>query len=135
MNVARAQKAAAQAELASAQAETEIARQQLSELDVLLDYSTLKAPFAGVVTDRNLDPGDLVRQSNEVGLGRPLFVIMQMDKVRVSFPVPEIDAPLVNRGDQVTLTFPSFPSETPIVASVTRMSGSLDPMVHRPLTT
>lgn len=127
VSVAKAQKAAAQAELAAAHATTEIARRQLSELDALLDYATLKAPFAGVVTDRQVDPGDLVRQASEVGTGRPLFVVSRMDKVRVRIPVPESDAALVNRGDEVTLSFPSFADEAPVVATVTRASNSLDP--------
>jgi HlyD family secretion protein len=127
VSVAKAQLAAAETELVAAQAETEISRRQLEELDVLLGYALLKAPFSGVVTQRNLDPGDLVREANEVGVGRPLFVISQMDKVRVSIPVPESDAPRVNRGDEVTLTFPSFASEKPIVGVVSRFSSSLDP--------
>ncbi len=127
VTVAKARKAAAEAELAAAKADTEIARRQLKELDVLIDYAILKAPFAGVVTDRNVEPGDLVRQASEVGAGSPLFVISQIDQVRVRIPVPESDAPLVNRGDEVTLSFPSFSSEANVVATVTRLSNSLDP--------
>ena len=108
-------------------AETDIARLQLEELDVMIAYATIKAPFAGVVTDRNIEPGDLVRELSEVGQGEPLFVISQVDKVRVRIPVPEADAPLVRQGDEVTLTFPSFAVEAPIVGNVTRVSGSLDP--------
>lgn len=127
VTVAKAQKTAAEAELAAARAETEISRGQLKELDVMIVYAVLKAPFAGVVTARELNPGDLVRQASEVGMGRPLFVISQVDKVRVCIPIPESDAPLVNRGDEVTLSFPSFASEAPITGSVTRLASSLDP--------
>ncbi|TWT67182.1 Multidrug resistance protein MdtA precursor [Allorhodopirellula solitaria] len=125
--VAEAQVVAAQAASDAAQAETEIERSQRQEMDALLDYATLRAPFAGVVTQRNLEPGDLVRQSNEVGRGQPLFVISQVDRVRVRIAVPEAEAALVNPGDEVTLTFPSFSAAQPIVAAVTRTSGSLDP--------
>ena len=125
--VAETQVASAQAEQGAAEADTEIARSELQELDVLIDYAILKAPFSGIVTERNIEPGDLVRESQEVGNGKPLFVVSQVDRVRVRIPVPESDAPLVSPGDEVTLTFPSFASETPMVCEVTRRSGNLDP--------
>ncbi|MCA8989093.1 MAG: efflux RND transporter periplasmic adaptor subunit [Planctomycetaceae bacterium] len=124
--VAQAKIAAAEAELAAAKAETSIAERELEELDELIAYATLKAPFAGVVTQRHLDPGDLVRKTSEVGTGAPLFVISKVDKVRVHIPVPEVDAPYIQPGDVVTLEFPSFQAEAPIKASVTRIAGELD---------
>ncbi len=127
VGVAEAQVASSQAELQATQAETGIAEAQLEEMKVLMSFATLKSPFAGMVTQRSVEPGDLVRQSSEVGNGKPLFVISQIDKVRVRIPVPESDAPLVSIGDEVALTFPSFSSEPPLVGTVTRRSGSLDP--------
>ncbi len=125
--VAKARTAAAKADLQSAHADTDVGRRQLEELDVMASYATLKAPFAGIVAHRDVDPGDLVREGNEVGEGQPLFVISQVDKVRVHIPVPEADAAWVSRGDSITLSFPSFPAEQPIQASVTRLSSDLDP--------
>ncbi len=127
VSVAEAERVAAAAELAAAQAETKIVNRQLDELDVLIDYASIKSPLAGVVTDRSVDPGDLVRRASEVGSGRPLFVVSQMETVRVSIPVPEVDAPFVSRGDEVKLVFPSFASEMPIIGKVARTSSRLDP--------
>ncbi|MFG0266019.1 MAG: efflux RND transporter periplasmic adaptor subunit [Rhodopirellula sp. JB055] len=126
VEVATATIESARADLETAQAETEIARRELDELDVWIDYAAIKAPFAGIVTERNIQPGDLVRASNDVGQVEPLFVISQINRVRVQIPVPENDAPLVTPGDEVRLTFPSFASEAPLIAQVTRRSGSLD---------
>lgn len=125
--VAKAKQKSAYADLQAAKAETSIARRQLEELDVLLGYATLKAPFSGIVTARSVDPGDLVREGNEVGKGEPLFVLNQVEKVRIQIPVPETDAALINRGDQITLSFPSFPAEKQLKVVVTRFSGTLDP--------
>ena len=47
--------------------------------------------------------------------------------MRVHISVPEVDAPLVTRGDSVTLSFPSFPAQESIKGTVTRTSGNLDP--------
>ncbi|WP_145057758.1 efflux RND transporter periplasmic adaptor subunit [Lignipirellula cremea] len=125
--VTKAQKTAAEADLESAQAETAVAQRQLEELDVQIAYATLKAPFSGIVSERALDPGDLVREGNEVGQGKPLFVISRIDRVRVRIPVPEADAALVQRGDPIELSFPSFPAEEKLQAKVTRFAGVLDP--------
>ena len=107
VNVAKASQMSAQANVAAAQAETRIAQRQLEELDVMVDYATLKAPLPGIITDRAIDPGDLVRL--DANTNPPLMVVSQVDRLRVHIPVPEVDAPHVDRGDVVTLTFPSFP--------------------------
>lgn len=125
--VAEAKQASAKADLEAAQAETEIARKQLEELEVLVAYSIVRAPFAGVVTERNVEPGNLVRLQGSAGSDRPLFVISQIDKVRVRIQIPESEAPLVNVGDEVTLSLPAFSSEQPLIGSVTRRSTALDP--------
>ncbi|MCA9046097.1 MAG: efflux RND transporter periplasmic adaptor subunit, partial [Planctomycetaceae bacterium] len=90
-------------------------------------FGTLTAPFDGVVTARAVNPGDLVRESSEVGAGEPLFVVSQVSKVRIHVAVPEADAAYVSTGDTVTLRFPSFPGEEPLLAVVTRFTGDLDP--------
>lgn len=127
VTVARAKLASASADLNAAKAETDISRRQLEELEVLMDYGTIRSPFDGIVTQRTVSPGDLVRETSEVGSGQPLFVVSMTDPLRVQIPVPEADAALVSRGDQITLNFPSFPSEEPIRTTVARLSGELDP--------
>ncbi|MEP3482194.1 MAG: efflux RND transporter periplasmic adaptor subunit [Fuerstiella sp.] len=127
VGVAEAKLASAKADVAAAKAETRIAVAELEELSVLMKYAVLKAPFSGLVTGRSVEPGNLVREAREVGMGKPLFVISDVSKVRIHVPVPEADAAMINPGDVVTLKFPSFPGQDPIVASVTRRTGDLDP--------
>ncbi|MCA8996194.1 MAG: efflux RND transporter periplasmic adaptor subunit [Planctomycetaceae bacterium] len=127
VTVAKARKTAAEADRKVAQTETTIAERQLEELETLMAYATLKAPFAGLVTVRHLDPGDLVDEGPGSANGDPLFVVSQVDKVRVQIPVPEVDAAWVSAGDSVSLSFPSFPLEETIEASITRVAGELDP--------
>lgn len=126
VTVAKAKLTAAQADLTTAQAETQIAERQLDELEVLMDYATLKAPFDGVITKRTVDPGALVRESDASSPSHPLFVVSKIDRVRVHVAVPESDAAAVNQGDPLTLTFPFFSDEPPMTAEVTRISHSLD---------
>jgi RND family efflux transporter MFP subunit len=92
-----------------------------------MKFASLKAPIGGVVTQRNVEPGDVVGPTDASDGKDPLFVISQTDRVRVRIPVSETEAPLVNPGDAVQLTFPSFANEPPISGNVTRHSNHLDP--------
>ena len=127
VTVAEARRSSARADLQATRAETEVTRRSLDELDVQIDFATLKAPFDGIVTERSLDPGDLVRESSDVQDHQPLFVVSRIDTVRVQIPVPEADAAWVRRGNPIRLSFPSFSDEQPIETTVTRLSGALDP--------
>ena len=130
VTVAKAKLAAARSDLAAAKAETDIVRKQIEELDVLMGYATLTAPFAGVVTKRSVDPGALVREAGNTTSRQSLFTISQIDKVRIHIPVPEADAATINRGDSVSVSFPFFPGESAVEGTVTRTSNSLDPMTR-----
>jgi RND family efflux transporter MFP subunit len=129
VTVESAKETAAKANAKAVRADTEVAATQLKEMGVMIRYATLKAPFAGVVTQRQIDIGDLVDSASNSGDRNPLMVLHQIDKVRVHIPVPESDAVMVSRGDAITLTFPSFTGET-INASVTRVTQSLDPQTR-----
>lgn len=124
VNVAKAQQVSTEADLQAAEADTRISEQRLKELDELLKFASVTAPFAGVVTRRTAEPGNLVGAS---GTGKPLFVLSRIDRVRVQISVPERDAAFVAVGDEVNLTFPSFSAEQDLKAEVTRTATSLDP--------
>ncbi|MEL6105795.1 MAG: efflux RND transporter periplasmic adaptor subunit [Planctomycetota bacterium] len=122
VRVATAEVQSAQAMLQTAQAETAIATNELAELDVMMAYATIVAPFSGVITERAVQLGDLIGEHSET-----LFVLSQIDTVRIQVPVPEIEAPFIRRGDALSLRFPSFSDEPPITATITRRSGRLSP--------
>ncbi|QDU87888.1 Multidrug resistance protein MdtA precursor [Pirellulimonas nuda] len=125
--VAEASVAAAQSEIEAAKADTQVAEAQRGELQVMLEFAELQAPFDGVVTHRGVAPGDLVRAVTEArGVGSPHFIVTQLDKVRVRTMVPEAEASLVDVGDAVSIALSS--ARLPAVeGKVTRTSGSLDP--------
>lgn len=122
--VAKSKLDAAKADLQVAVAETATKAREVEQIDELIKYATLKAPFDGVVTVRNVSPGNLVSERSS---DRPLFVISQLDKVRIQIPVPEDDAAFVQLGDSISVSFPSFPAEEAMKVAVTRLTGSLDP--------
>lgn len=128
LTVADSKITAAQAEQESAKAQTEVARKQREEMEALKNYATLSAPFAGVVTARHVDLGDLVRNTQAASgtKGPPLFSVAQVDKVRIRVAIPENDAPWTDPDDKASLRLRAI-SGPAIEGKITRISGRLDP--------
>ena len=93
----------------------------LARLNELLGYLTVRAPFAGVVTVRNVDEGTLVTEGSTL-----LFRIAQTDRLRIYLNVPQSDASSVRVGQQATLQIPDLPGRK-FPATVTRTASALDP--------
>jgi len=124
--VAAAELQAARADLTAARTRTEVAAKELEELDALMAYATLRAPFRGIVTQRNADPGDLIRNAPSSGPDSPpLFVIAEVDKVRVRITIPESHTPWVDEGDAVTFVAQALPGR-PFRGKIDRIARSLD---------
>lgn len=70
---------------ASAKARIEAARQMKAEVQELLQYSRLVAPFDGVVTRKWLEEGDLVNP------GQPVLEVESADRFKIVIHVPETD--------------------------------------------
>jgi HlyD family secretion protein len=108
-------------------AQTDVARKELEELDTMMQYAVLKAPFSGVVTRRHVDPGDLVRnvQAASETSRAPLFEISHVARVRVRIAIPENEAPLVRADNKVVLNLRSLPGRE-FEGKVSRLSRRLE---------
>ena len=85
-------------------------------------YLHLTAPFAGVITERNLSPGAAVGAS---GLGAlPLFRLRQLSRLRLRVAVPEAYVADVHQGSLVQFTVKSYPSR-PFTGRINRVAGSV----------
>ena len=93
----------------------------LARLNDLLAYQTVRAPFDGVITVRNVDEGALVTEGNTL-----LFRIAQTDRLRTYLNVPQSDAPSVRVGQRAILQIPDLPGRK-FPAAVTRTANALDP--------
>jgi multidrug efflux pump subunit AcrA (membrane-fusion protein) len=123
---ARAALQKANADVKFATALHEAAKADLAYAKTMLDYATIRAPFGGVVTHRNINTGDFVQPAAGGTRGQALFVVEQVDPVRVFVNVPGADAPWIKDGDPVTLELEGAGGEV-IEAKVTRNARSLDP--------
>ncbi len=105
----------AQANLAAADANVARLREQQG-------FTRVVAPFAGIVTKRNVDVGDLI----DGGAARPLFILSQTDPLRVYVDVPQSYAGLVKAGQQVAVTQSEVRGRSS-AGTVARTSGAIDP--------
>ena len=92
----------------------------LARLKQLEAFKNVTAPFAGIVTKRNIDVGDLIDTS-----GKPLFLLSQTDPLRVYVNVPQSYANLVKTGQTVSVTQAELQNQQ-FKGQVTRTSGSID---------
>jgi RND family efflux transporter MFP subunit len=104
--------------------DTALARQAQAEAE--LEYTTIEAPFDGVVTLRTIDLGDIVYQANSPkGKTEPLLRVARVDVIRVKTYVPELDSVWADVGDAATVTFDALPGRV-FTSKVARVSGALD---------
>ena len=90
-------------------------------------YQTVRAPFAGRVTARFVDPGALVTNAQtNITSALPMMTISDDSRLRVFSYVQQMDVPFVNVGDIAVVTDASNPERSK-KAKVTRMTGELEP--------
>jgi RND family efflux transporter MFP subunit len=97
------------------------ARANLARLQELQRYRLVKAPFDGVITQRNVDIGALVSSG-----GTLLYRIAQTGTLRTYVNVPQNDVNSVHVGQAAELTVSHFPGRT-FRGTVTRAANALDP--------
>lgn len=103
---------AAETQMRSAQAAVEVAQAELEKSHAMMSYMDIKAPFAGVITTRMVDPGALVRPpSGGTGAGL-LFTIESVDRLRGIVMLPIEDVAHLQAGASVELdSIRGVPSE------------------------
>ena len=105
----------------------EVAQAQLDRTETLLGYARIVAPFAGTVTARYVDPGAFIPAATSGAQQNAAVVsLMNFRRVRVQIPVPESEAPKINKGAQAVISASSLPGKE-FQGSVTRISYALDP--------
>jgi HlyD family secretion protein len=117
-----AQSAKAAADVEAAQARVQVAAANLAHAQALLSYLTVKAPFAGVITNRNIDPGHFVQPAG--ASGQPLLVVARVDKMRIFVAIPEVEVAFADLGDDVLIEVQSLRGEA-LQGKVTKTSFAL----------
>ncbi|MDM1407604.1 efflux RND transporter periplasmic adaptor subunit [Myroides sp. DF42-4-2] len=94
------------------------AYQEMKNID---QYLVIRAPFDGVVTDRQVDKGAYVGPMNKL----PLLVVEDIHRLRLNIAVAEAHTPYVQVGDTVTFKVKTIPQHV-FSGVISRQSGSLD---------
>jgi RND family efflux transporter MFP subunit len=132
---AQAQSAAQQANVealvkaaAAMRSSVTAAEANLARLHQIKTYQTVRAPFDGVITLRNVDAGALVNEGSTL-----LFRVAQTGTLRTYINLPQSDAESVKVGQRAIISIAEFPGRK-FDGIVTRTSNALDPATRTLLT-
>jgi RND family efflux transporter MFP subunit len=107
--------------VAAAHSNVLAAQANLARLVELQGYKSVYAPFAGVITVRNVDVGALVSEASTL-----LFRIAQTDRLRTYVNVPQSDASSIHVGQKARLLIADLGGRQ-FTGTVTRTANALDP--------
>lgn len=119
----------AQADWATARAESERASARMKNLGVSTaanDNFVLRAPIAGVVVDRKINPGSEVRPD----AADPLFVITDPAHLWASIDLPERDLSRISQGQKLSIQVDAYPDEV-FSGEVKTIGVMVDPTTRR----
>jgi membrane fusion protein, multidrug efflux system len=103
----------------------EAAKANYEQLQKLQGFQKIVAPFAGIITARNIDNGDLVSAGTS-GQPAPLFRLAQTDVVRIYVDVPQTHSRLITPGQSAVVSVREIPNRT-FDAKIVRTARAIDP--------
>jgi RND family efflux transporter MFP subunit len=101
------------------------AKSSLKSVADIESYLQIRAPFDGVVTERNVHPGALVGSSGGSAGQVPMVKVEKTDRLRLVVPVPEKYSSDLTSGAKVEFSVPAFPNET-FTGKIARIAHSVD---------
>jgi HlyD family secretion protein len=110
-------------DVVAAASTVDVARADAGTAEARLAYTKIEAPFDGIVTQRNVNTGDLTQPGADKP---PLFIVARSDIMTIRVNVPEAFAAEVNPGDRATVRLQEMKNST-VEGKVTRISWALDP--------
>jgi multidrug efflux pump subunit AcrA (membrane-fusion protein) len=138
-----AAKESAQSNLQAAENAVKAAQAAQAHAQTLADFEQLRSPIDGTVTARNVEVGNFVSPSGAAlgvtpgpvagatagpptggAQGGELFDVVDLRSLEIFVAVPEQDAPFVQTGQPVNLTFSELPGQT-FTGKVMRTGDSL----------
>lgn len=137
-----------QANVAGSQENVNQAQANLDRVIALQEFKSVRAPFDGVVTARNVDVGYLISStggglgatpatqpgaSQNSANGNEMFRVAQVDKLRIYISVPQSAAASVQVGMPASITIAELPGRE-FPGKVTRTANVLDPNARTLLT-
>ncbi|HEV3202539.1 MAG TPA: efflux RND transporter periplasmic adaptor subunit [Bryobacteraceae bacterium] len=113
---------AERAKVGAAESFIQAAQAAVKAIEDMQAYLRVTAPFAGVITTRNVHPGALVGAAVN---SEPMFQLETLNRLRLVVPVPEAEVGAIPKGVRVAFTVPAYPTET-FSGTVSRIAHSMD---------
>src|SRR5215203_4563707 len=99
----------------------EAAKSRLNSIAQMRDYLTIRAPFSGFITQRNVDVGTLVGATN----AKPIMIVENISSLRLRVPIPEAYTAAIPDTSFINFTVDARPGII-YKAGLSRKSGSLN---------
>jgi RND family efflux transporter MFP subunit len=109
----------------AAEQSVEAARQALAAIRDTEAYLQVTAPFAGVITERNVHPGALVGPATSGAGATPLLRLVDIDRLRLVVPVPEAYTGEMRPGAEIAFTVAAYPGQS-FAGKVARIAQAVD---------
>ncbi|RFM25674.1 efflux RND transporter periplasmic adaptor subunit [Deminuibacter soli] len=113
--------AKARTEADSALRNAEKANWQMQQ--TMQDYLEVRAPFDGVITERNVHPGALVSATAKEQ--KPMLELKQTNRLRLQVDVPEYAGSAIAGKEKMDFFLSAFPGKK-MSAAITRRSGNIN---------
>ena len=124
----KAGQASSAAELDSARAQVNLAQANVERLAAFEQFKRVTAPYAGTITQRRIDIGNLVTAGSSTS-STPLYRMAQDDPLRVFVEVPQsATADLMKVGVPVQIS--ANDSAPKVAGKITRTSAAIDPQAR-----
>jgi RND family efflux transporter MFP subunit len=123
MNQLYAQNAVSKQEMENAIRASRVAEANRRAVEVQLSYTAVRAPFDGVITEKNVEAGELASPS------QPLLKMEDPQRLRLETTVAEGDLKSVSRGDRIPIVIDALGGPA-LIGIVSQILPAGDPQTH-----
>jgi len=123
----------ANGDLAARKAMAQSADANLKRLEEMESFKRVYAPFTGIITQRNVDPGTLINAGNGGTATKEMFDLAQIDPMRVFVAVPQSYSQSIHVGLKACLSLTEL-AQRSFCGQVVRTANSIDPDTRTLLT-
>lgn len=123
MNQLYAQDAVSKQEMENATRAYRVAEANRKAVEAQLSYTTVRAPFDGIITEKKVEAGELASP------GQPLLRMEDHQRLRLEATVAEGDLRSVSRGDTIPVIIDALGERT-LTGTVSQILPAGDPQTH-----